>query len=97
MYSSDGTPGWSDGGRLELVNTFLGNVPVLGSLLKSVLGNVRVNYLPWWDSNAGHGTPEPDVTIKFDLFNDTAEAALYNFIFVNTLVPNNKWIQYNVF
>ena len=92
MYSSDGTPGWSDGGKLELVNTFLGNVPVLGSLLKSVLGNVRVNFLPWWNSNEGHGTAEPDVTIKFDLFNDTAEAALYNFIFVNTLVPNNKWI-----
>lgn len=97
MYSSDGTPGWTDGGKLELVNQFLGNVPMLGSLLKSILGNVRVNYLPWWDSNAGHGTAEPDVTIKFTLFNDTAEAAIYNFIFVNTLIPNNKWIQYNVF
>jgi hypothetical protein len=31
------------------------------------------------------------------LFNDTAEAALNNFIFVNTLVPNNMWVQYNMF
>jgi len=37
------------------------------------------------------------VQIKLDLFNDTAEAAMMNFIFVNTIVPNNLWIQYGMF
>lgn len=31
------------------------------------------------------------------MFNDTAEAAAANFIFVNTLVPNNSFIQYGMF
>jgi len=36
------------------------------------------------------------VNVKFDLFNDTLEGALTNFIFVNTIAPNNKWVQYHI-
>ena len=62
-----------------------------------ILGNIGIDYMPWWDAASGSLTKEPEVNIKFDLFNDSADAAMKNFIFVNTIVPNNKWIQYNMF
>lgn len=54
--------------------------------------NVRINYMPFWESKDGSATKPPDVTVKFDLFNDTNERAMYNFIFVNTIIPNNMWL-----
>lgn len=72
-------------------------IPVIGDALKNILGNIGVNYTPWWDAEKGVVTPEPEVEVSFDLFNDTAEAAMMNFIFVNTIVPNNKWLQYCMF
>ena len=48
--------------------------------------------MPWWNAENGSKTQEPEIEIKFDLFNDSAEAAMMNFIFVNTIVPNNKWV-----
>ncbi len=96
MYSSDGTPGWPSAG-VSLANRFLTSIPGIGSMIKSLLGNVNISFMPWWDAKDGTATPTPPVVVKFDLFNDTAENALYNFIFINTLIPNAKWIQYNLF
>ena len=96
MYSSDGNHGWPSAG-LSLTNDFLTNIPLVGSLVKSLLGNVNISFMPWWDAKEGNATPTPPVTVKFDLFNDTAENAVINFVFVNTLVPNAKWVQYNLF
>lgn len=92
MYSSDGTQGWPSAG-FSLGNSFLNNIP----LVKQLLNNVNISFMPWWDAKEGNATPTPPVVVKFDLFNDTANAALYNFIFVNTLIPNAKWVQYNLF
>ena len=97
LYSSNGNEGWGEGGKLEIVNSTLAGIPILGPLLKSILGNVRVHFMPWWDSDSGSTVTEPEVQVTFDLFNDTFDAAMMNFIFVNTLVANNKWVQYNVF
>ena len=48
--------------------------------------------MPWWDAAGAFKTREPEIEITFDLFNDTAESSMINFIFVNTIIPNNKWI-----
>lgn len=101
MYHSEGHAGWEgDGlnGGFRLVDKGLDSLPFgLGTVAKALLGNIGISWTPWWDAAKGNATPEPEVSVKFDLFNDTAEAAMMNFIFVNTIVPNNKWIQYGLF
>ena len=96
ILTSDGTPGWEAGTGFK-VGGLLTKIPLIGSMLSNILGNIGIHYMPWWDSDAGIKVPEPEIEIKFDLFNDTVEAALVNFIFVHTLLPNNKWIQYGMF
>lgn len=95
LYSSDGDAGWGAGGAR--LSEFGKNIPKIGPLINELLSNVGINWTPWWNAAEGTKVAEPQVNIKFDLFNDTSDAALYNFIFVNTIVPNNKWIQYNLF
>ena len=65
---------------------------MVGKMLNGIFGNIAVDYLPWWNAEAGSRTKEPEITIEFDLFNDSAKAAMINFIFINTIVPHNKWI-----
>lgn len=99
---SDGTAGWGTGSDIMSkggfrISDMLGKLPGVGILTNMMLGNIGVNYMPWWDAPSGARTVMPDIEITFDLFNDTANAALMNFIFVNTIVPNNMWVQYNMF
>lgn len=98
MYSSDGAPGWNtaDSGFRFLPKS-LQSMPLIGSLLGKMFGNIGISWMPWWDATSGNATPEQPVNVTFDLFNDTNEAALINFIFVNNIIPNNKWIQYGLF
>ena len=79
------------------ISDALSKIPLIGNIANMILGNIGINYMPWWDAASGSKTKEPLIDIKFDLFNDSADAAMKNFIFVNTIVPNNKWIQYNMF
>ena len=95
-FDVHGKEGWG-GSSIGFENTFLTKVPVLNKIVKHLLGNVRINYMNWWDAESGSKTEEPEITIKFSLFNDTAESARMNFIFINTIVPNNMWIQYGLF
>jgi hypothetical protein len=95
-FDVHGKEGWG-GSSIGIENTFLMKVPGLDKILKSIFGNVRINYMNWWDAESGSKTEEPEVTIKFSLFNDTADSAMMNFIFINTIVPNNMWIQYGLF
>ena len=95
-FDVHGKEGWG-GSSIGFENTFLTKVPVLNKIVKHLLGNVRINYMNWWDAESGSKTEEPEITIKFSLFNDTAESAMMNFIFINTIVPNNMWIQYGLF
>lgn len=103
IASSSGQDGWTNGGSDLMsaggfrVSDALSKIPLVGSIANMILGNIGVNYMPWWNASNGTNTKEPEVTIKFDLFNDNFEAAMMNFIFVNTLIPNNKWVQYNMF
>lgn len=64
----------------------------------NLFDRVRINYMPRWDAGkgAGDGAYTDQVQVKFTLFNDTEQAALMNFIFVNTIVPNNMWLQYGM-
>ena len=98
MYNSDGAPGWNtaDSGWRFLPKS-LQSLPGIGQLLGKMFGNIGISWMPWWDATTGNATPEQPVNVAFDLFNDTNEAALINFIFVNNLIPNNKWIQYGLF
>ena len=57
-----------------------------------MFGAIGVNWMPYWDPMSGTATTEPEVTIEFDLFNDDLKTTINNFIFVNTLIANNKWI-----
>ena len=97
LYSSTGHEGWTTGSNEFSITGLLGKIPIAGTLLKNTLNNISVNYLPWWDAEAGHRTAEPEITVKFHLFNDNISKAVINFICVNTLIANNKWYQYNLF
>lgn len=103
MKSGGGMHGWTDGGSDFMsaggfrLTGLLSKIPGVGNLANMILGNIGINYMPWWNAESGSKTQEPQIDIKFDLFNDSAEAAMANFIFVNTIIPNNKWIQYNMF
>lgn len=100
LYRSNGHAGWDGAAGFSLVgdDSLVGNIGgKLGKIANTLFGNINISFMPWWDAKKGNATPFTDVKIKFDLFNDTAEAAAMNFIFVNTLVPNAKWIQYNLF
>ena len=99
LYSTDGEKGWD--GNVFLLNKFTGGDGMMGKVLNLVvktgdlINRAKINYQPQWDA-PDNGTPD-EVTVKFNLFNDTDEAALKNFIFVNTIVPNNLWMQYGMF
>lgn len=105
MYSSTGSKGWGNSNGISFEDP-TSKIPVVGNLLKNVIGklgfggldvfqNIRISMMPWWDSKSG-SQASPKIEVKFDLFNDTADAAMINFILVNTLVPNNKNIQYGL-
>lgn len=96
-----GMGGWTSGGDFSSgfrISGLLSKIPGIGGMLDTLLGNIGINYMPWWSPKAGtEAAKEPEIEIKFDLYNDSAEAAETNFIFVNTIVPGNKYIQYNMF
>lgn len=97
-----GMGGWTSGGgdfsSGFRISGLLSKIPGIGGMLDTLLGNIGINYMPWWSPKAGtEAAKEPEIEIKFDLYNDSAEAAETNFIFVNTIVPGNKYIQYNMF
>lgn len=101
MYSSDGSGGWKDASMALKDMTGGGDGGgMLGKVINMVTGfgdlinRAKINYMPKWDPT-GDGTLE-SLTVTFDLFNDTAEAAMKNFIFVNTIIPNNLWMQYGM-
>ncbi len=98
LDSSGGMAGWIDGdpGGMNF-SGLLTKIPVVGNFLASITQNIGVNYMPWWSPYSGTNTKEPEVEVSFTLFNDDNESAMVNFIFVNTIVPNNKWIQYGMF
>lgn len=93
LYQSDGTQGWNKDNGIGGMNT--GGNSMLGQVFNYLAGNIKVNTTPTW-------TPKDEsqptkVEMTFDLYNDTLDGALKNFIFINTIVPNNKFLQYHVY
>lgn len=103
IIQSNGSKGWTDGGSDFMsaggfrVSGLLSKIPVIGNIANMILGNIGINYMPWWNAEKGAEAREAEIAITFDLYNDSAKAAMDNFIFVNTIAPNNRWIQYNMF
>lgn len=105
MWQSNGEEGWKDaqfglksltgggdsndkGGMIsKVVSMFTGG-------WGDIINRANINYMPKWNSS-GSGMVE-ELAVTFDLFNDTADAAMKNFIFVNTIIPNNLWMQYGM-
>lgn len=100
MYSSDGNDGWK--GKYMALRDITGGEGggMIGKVLNMVTGlgdlidRAKINYMPKWDPS-GDGSLD-GFTVTFDLFNDTVDAAVKNFIFVNTIIPNNLWMQYGM-
>ena len=103
IMSSDGKSGWGDDSDLMgsggfRIDKILNKLPGVGHVANMLLGNIGINYTPWWNAESGaKASAAPEINITFDLFNDNVDKALFNFIFVNTVVPSNRWIQYNMF
>jgi len=93
LYESSGSNGWKSHNLLEGFET--GGKSMLGVLANWVGKNIRVNTTPTWDGASDEMGIKVD--IEFSLFNDSKAGALMNFIFVNTIVPGNMWMQYHVF
>ena len=91
LYTSTGSAGWGDSAGF-IANILDGAKNMLGSILP----NIGISMSPWWNSSSGQGTFEDEVVVNFDLYNDSKDQAMINFIFVNTIIPNNKWLQYGL-
>ena len=94
--------GKSDGGdKKEGKKSFLEKVAGIfkSAPVQKLLNGVGIDYVQWWDgsSDKGTNTSEPQISIEFDLFNDCLEHSIVNYIFINTIIPSNKWFQYNMF
>jgi hypothetical protein len=70
--------------------SMLGKVLNMVTGLGDLIDRVKINYMPRWDPK-GDGKCE-QISFSFDLFNDSMDAALKNFIFINTIIPNNLWM-----
>ena len=97
LYASSGHEGWTAGSNEISLMGMLGKIPLVNTFLKSTLNNVSVAFMPWWDAESGRKTIEPDVNVKFHLFNDNLDKAIANFLCVNTLIANNRWYQYKFY
>lgn len=92
MHSSSGSAGW-DG-----ASGFAGKIiDTAATVVSWLMPSVGVSFAPWYDNVSGSKTPGEAVVVEFDLFNDNMEQAMSNFIFVNTIIPQNQWIQYGLF
>ena len=97
MYSSNGHPGWESGSSgMRFLPDFAKNIPVIGKFVDTLFGNLGINFTPWWDASSGSKTPAPELEFKFSLFNDSIDAAISNFIFVQTIIAHCRWIQYGI-
>ena len=90
LYESNGG-GFSKGGLGGLTTN---GSSIFGQFVNWFGKNIRINTTPTWD---GPQDVPTKVDIDFSLYNDSLDGALKNFIFVNTIVPNNKWLQYHAF
>ena len=93
MYQSDGKIGWNTDNGINGTST-AGN-SMLGTIYNYVFGNIKVNTTPTWTPKDGNQPTTIEFT--FDLYNDTLDGAIKNFIFINTIIPHNMFLQYHIY
>ena len=65
LNSGGGMAGWTDGGSDIMssgglrLSGLLNKIPVIGSIANMILGNIGINYMPWWNAESGTKTKEP--------------------------------------
>jgi len=90
---SNGSEGWNTQHGFAGVGT--SENTLVGVLLNFIGKNVKFNTTPTWDGNTTHDYPA--IEVQFDLFNDTQDAALNNFVFLNHIMPKNRFTQYHIY
>lgn len=90
---SDGSKGWNTKHGWDGLDTSENSL--LGTMLNFFGRNIKLNTTPLWDGNTENNYPQ--MTVQFDLFNDSEKSALNNFIFLHHIFPKNKFLQYNIF
>jgi hypothetical protein len=68
IINSNGSAGWTSGGDMLSdggirISDMLGKIPGVGNLANMILGNIGINYMPWWNASAGAKTKAPEVDI----------------------------------
>lgn len=92
--NSDGSNGWDGVGGITDSST-AGNT-VLGKLINFAIShNIKIITEPIW--NGGNNNDGETISLTVNLFNDTKTSAMTNFLFVNTIIPQNMWTQYAIF
>ena len=89
---SDGHKGWNS--NVMDLNIKNGASSLFGKLVEYAGANFRFDIQPQW--RGGQDNRFPQFTIKFDLFNDSSEAAAHNYLFATNIVSKNKYLQYNL-
>lgn len=87
LLDSNGSYGWSQGNDFNVLNP--------SSFLKHLTNMFHFTIMPFFSPGSG-GDGGDSFSIGFDLVNDTADAAIANYQFVQTLMLNNKWLQYGI-
>lgn len=91
IYNTDGKSGWPTAGTHDVTSS---KNSILTKMLSFGLGNnLKIVTQPIWGGNGGTTT---QITVQLDLFNDTYEHAMHNFLFVNTICPSNLFLQYGI-
>lgn len=90
---SNGSEGWNRQHGFTGVET--SENTLVGTLLNFIGKNIKFNTTPTWDGNTAHDYPA--IEVQFDLFNDTQDAALNNFVFLNHIMPKNRFTQYHIY
>ena len=86
FFDSNGNYGWDQGDDQNIFNA--------GGFLKKIVGMFHFTTMPFFVP--GTGGEGETINVKFDLINDTEKSALANYTFMQTLMLNNKWMQYGI-
>lgn len=83
VINTDGTDGWGGANPWGVGDSAHS---IFGKMFKFALGsNVKIVSEPIWGGSSGRGGSGINITLN--LFNDTYESAMMNFVFVNTIFP----------
>ena len=66
-----------------------------GAAMNYLLSNIKITTTPIWGGTQDNSYPQ--LEIKFDLFNDCMEGAINNYVFIQTIMAKNRYLQYNIF